>query len=108
VRTTKMLLAVGCVGAITLGTFVATKAQYYYPRPPDYGYNYPPPDDRYGYGWTWNDCPRGWAVQGGNCVPYKGPVGGGWRAYNRCPPGYTIQGGACRSYRGPLAPRLGY
>jgi len=108
VRTTKMLLAVGCVGAITLGTLVATKAQYYYPRPPDYGYNYPPPDDRYGYGWTWNDCPRGWPVQGGSCVPYKGPVGGGWRAYNRCPPGYIIQGGACRSYRGSVAPRPGY
>ena len=107
-RTTKMLLAVGCVGAITLGTLVGAKAQYYYPRPPDYGYNYPPPDDRYGYGWTWNDCPRGWPVQGGSCVPYKGPVGGGWRAYNRCPPGYIIQGGACRSYRGSVAPRPGY
>ena len=76
-RITRILLAAGCVGAIALGTLVSAKAQYYYPRPPDYGYAYPPPDDRYGYGWTWNDCPPGWTVQGGNCVPY------GWRAWGR-------------------------
>jgi len=76
-RTTRILLAAGCVGAIALGTLVPAKAQYYYPRPPDYGFASPPPDTRYGYGWTWNDCPPGWTVQGGNCVPY------GWRAWGR-------------------------
>ena len=81
-RTTRIFLAIGCVGAIALGTVVPAKAQYYYPRPPDYGFAYPPPDDRYGYGWTWNDCPPGWTVQGGNCAPYKGPIGGGWRTWN--------------------------
>ena len=44
-RTTTMLLAIGCVGAIALGTLVR-----FYPRPPDYAYDYPPLDDRYGYG----------------------------------------------------------
>ncbi len=107
-HTTKILLAVGCVGAIALDTLVPAKAQYYPPpRPPDYGYNYPPPDDRYGYGWTWNDCPPGWTVQGGNCAPYKGPVAGGWRTRNGCPPGYTIHGGACARYRGPPLNGLG-
>src|SRR5215510_9545316 len=83
IRCASILLAATCVGAIALGTLVPAKAQYYYPRPPEYGFNYPPPDDRYGYGWTWNDCPPGWPVQGGNCAPYKGPVGGGWRTYRR-------------------------
>ena len=27
--------------------------------------------------------------------------GGGWNTYNGCPPGYTIQGGNCAPYRGP-------
>jgi hypothetical protein len=76
-RTTRILLAAGCVGAIALGTLVPAKAQYYSPQPPDYGFASPPPDTRYGYGWTWNDCPPGWTVQGGNCVPY------GWRAWGR-------------------------
>src|SRR5262249_9708346 len=82
-RTTRILLAAGCVGAIALGTLAPAKAQYYYPRPPDYGYAYPPPDDRYGYGWTWNDCPPGWTVQDGNCAPYRGPAAGGWRTWGR-------------------------
>jgi hypothetical protein len=99
-RIRRILLTAGCVGAIALRTLVPAKAQYYYPRPPDYGYDYPPPDYRYGYGWTWNDCPPGWTVQGGNCAPYKGPVGGGWRTWNGCPPHYTVQGGVCKLYRG--------
>jgi hypothetical protein len=64
----------GRVGAIALGTLVPAKAQYYYPRPPDYGYAYPPPDDRYGYGWTWNDCAPGWTVQGETVHPIKVPL----------------------------------
>jgi hypothetical protein len=105
---TKVFLA-GCfVGAITIGALVPAKAQYYLPRPPDYGYNSPPPDDRYGYGWTWNDCPRGWTVQGANCAPYRGPIGGGWRTWNECPPNYAIQGGVCQPYRGAYGPGPGF
>jgi hypothetical protein len=107
-RTTRILLATWCVGAIALSTLVPANAQYYYPRPPDYGFNSPSPDYRYGYGWTWNDCPPGWTVQGGNCAPYQGPVGGGRRIYKRCPPGYTIQGGACQPYQGSFGPGPGY
>jgi len=96
-RLTGMLLAVGCVGAIALGTAAPANAQYPYP-PPGYGYGYPPPG--YGYGYrTGNGCPPGWTVQGGNCAPYQGPVGGGWRTGNGCPPGWTVQGGACKPYR---------
>jgi hypothetical protein len=47
---------------------------------------------------TWNGCPPGWTVQGGNCAPYRGH-GGGWPTWNGCPPGWTIQGGNCAPYR---------
>src|SRR6516162_8802370 len=70
-RTTTMLLAIGCVGAIALGMLVRAEAQYYYPRPPDYAYDYPPLDDRYGYGWTWNDCPRGGRCRAETVRPTK-------------------------------------
>ena len=103
-RTTTMLLAIGCVGAIALGTLVRAEAQYYYPRPPDYAYDYLPPDDRYGYGWTWNDCPRGWTVQGGNCAPYGGPVGGAWRTRNSCPQRLHNPNGSLQTVSRILAP----
>jgi hypothetical protein len=110
---TKVYL-VGFVGAIALGTLVPAKAQYYpppnYGPPPGYGYDYPPP--RYGYrsypGADPNGCPPGYSLQGGNCAPYRGPVGGGWRTWNGCPPNYTIQGGVCQPYRGPYGPGAGY
>jgi hypothetical protein len=92
-------LIVGCLTALGIGTVVPANAQYYYPPPSGY---YPPPPG-YGYGYryrTWNGCPRGWTVQGGNCAPYKGPGGGGWNTWNGCPPGYTVQGGNCAPYRG--------
>lgn len=57
--------------------------------PPPYGYGHP----------TYNGCPPGYTIQGGNCAPYQGH-GGGWNTYNGCPPGYTIQGGACKPYQG--------
>jgi hypothetical protein len=69
-------------------------AQYYYHHHHNY-YG----GDYYGGG-TWNGCPPGWTVQGGNCAPYKGPGGGGWNTYNGCPPDYTVQGGNCAPYRG--------
>jgi len=107
-RTTRILAAVGCVGAIALGTLVPAKAQYYRYSPPGYGYDNPPPG--YGYGYrTWNGCPPGYTVQGGNCAPYRGPGGGGWNTWNGCPPGYTVQGGNCAPYKGPIyGPGLGY
>jgi len=101
-RTARILLAVGCVGGIAFGTLASAPraTAQYYPPPPGYGY---------GYGYrTWNGCPPGYTVQGGNCAPYQGPVGRGWRTWNGCPPGYTIQGGACAPYQGPIGPRPGY
>ena len=50
---------------------------------------------------TWNGCPPNWTVQGDECKPYKGPVGGGSHTWNGCPPNYTIQGGECKPYIGP-------
>jgi len=37
-------------------------------------------------------------------------VGGGWRSWNGCPPGYTVQGGNCAPYQGPVGgpPRRWY
>ena len=90
--TTKMILAVCCVGAVAIETLAPVYAQHRHR--------------------TWNGCPRGWTVQGGNCAPYQwggGPYawrggwgggwGGGWNTFNGCPPGYTIQGGNCAPYR---------
>jgi len=71
-------VALGFVGAMPIGTTVPVMAQgvyingncvhihlgrhHYYDR-----YN--------GDGWnTWNGCPPGYTIQGGNCAPYKGPV----------------------------------
>ena len=102
----RFALAVGSVGAIAIGTLEPLHAQYYYPPPPGYGYGY-------GSGYrTWNGCPPGYTVQGGNCAPYQGPVGPGYgygyRTYNGCPPGYTVQGGNCAPYQGPVGPGYGY
>src|SRR5262249_26496862 len=99
-RTVRILLVVGCVGGIALGTLASAPraSAQYYPPPPGYGYGY-------GYGYrTWNGCPPGYTVQGGNCAPYQGPHGGGWRTDNGCPPVYTVQGGSCAPYQGPRGP----
>jgi hypothetical protein len=109
----KAISALGCIGTIVFGTLVPAKAQYYYPAPgypPPPDYDAPPPNYGYGYGYrTWNGCPPGYTVQGGNCAPYQGPVGGGWRTWNGCPPGYTVQGGNCAPYKGPVyGPGYGY
>ena len=91
--TTKIVFAVSLIGSAVAAGIRAANAQYY-PPPPPYGYGYGP-------GWrTWNGCPPGYTVQGGNCAPYQGPRGGNWRTWNGCPPGYTIQGGICQPYRG--------
>jgi hypothetical protein len=34
--------------------------------------------------------------------------GGGWNTYNGCPPGYTVQGGNCAPYKGPVGPGYYY
>ena len=54
-RKTRILLAVGCVGAIALGTFVPAKAQYYYPPP---GTKNPNPYGYYGYYGYYGNCGR--------------------------------------------------
>jgi hypothetical protein len=99
--TTRIVLAGALIGAAVADGTVTASAQYYYPPPP-YGYGYG--------GRTWNGCPPGYTVQGGNCAPYQGPVGGGWRTFNGCPPGYTVQGGNCAPYQGPVGgpPRRWY
>ena len=98
--TTKILLAGALIGAAVADGIVTANAQYYYPPPP-YGYGYGRP--------TWNGCPPGYTVQGGNCAPYRGTGGGGWNTWNGCPPGYTIQGGNCAPYQGPVGyPRRGW
>jgi hypothetical protein len=90
-RTSTRVLLLACSLGAAMGAAVPANAQYYYPPPP-YGY---------GPGWrTWNGCPPGYTVQGGNCAPYQGPVGGGRRTWNGCPRGYTVQGGVCQPYRG--------
>jgi hypothetical protein len=99
-RTPTRVLLLACSLGAAIGAAVPANAQYYYPPPPygyGYGYGYGP-----GYGpgpRTWNGCPPGYTVQGGNCAPYRGPVGG-WRTWNGCPRGYTVQGGLCQPYRG--------
>jgi hypothetical protein len=88
--TTKMILAICCIGAVAVETLAPAHAQRRHR--------------------TWNGCPPGWTVQGGNCAPYRwggGPYwgggwnswGGGWNTWNGCPPGYTVQGGNCARYR---------
>ena len=94
--TLKILTAGAVMGAALSGGMVTANAQYY--PPPPYGYG-----GGYGGGWpTWNGCPPGYTVQGGNCAPYRGPGGGEWHTWNGCPPGYTVQGGNCAPYRGPV------
>jgi hypothetical protein len=80
---TRIILAACCVTIEPLSPIYAQ----YYPPPPGYGYP------------TYNGCPPGYTVQGGNCAPYRGH-GGGWNTYNGCPPGYTVQGGNCAPYQG--------
>jgi hypothetical protein len=75
----RMSATLGVVGAIAAGGVIPASAldiyignrhrHHYY----DYG----------GGGWnTWNGCPPGYTIQGGNCAPYKGPVyGPGWGYY---------------------------
>jgi hypothetical protein len=87
--TTKFVFAGALMGVSVVGGTGTANAQYY---PPPYGYDGP----------TWNGCPPGYTVQGGNCAPYRGPSGGGWRTWNGCPPGYTLQGGNCAPYQGPV------
>ena len=97
--TTKMILAICCIGAVAVETLAPVYAQHRHR--------------------TWNGCPQGWTVQGGRCAPYRwggGPYwgggwnnnwgggwnnnwGGGWITWNGCPQGWTVQGGRCAPYR---------
>jgi hypothetical protein len=80
--TTKMTLAICCIGAVAVGTLAPVYAQHR----------------------TFNGCRPGWTVQGGRCAPYRwGGAGyrrgGGWNTFNGCRPGWTRQGGRCAPYR---------
>jgi len=70
---TKIVLAGTLIGAAVADGKGTANAQYYYPPTP-YGYG--------GGGQTWNGCPPGYTVQGGNCAPYRGSGGGGWNTWN--------------------------
>src|SRR5262249_22445960 len=92
--TTKMILAICCIGAVALETVTPAYARR---------------------------CQPGWTVQGGRCQPYRwggsgygwqggwnnnwgggwnNNWGGGWNtSWNGCPRGWTIQGGRCAPYR---------
>jgi hypothetical protein len=90
--TTKIILAICCIGAVAVETLTPVYAQHRHR--------------------TWNGCQPGWTVQGGRCAPYRwggsgygwgggwnNNWGGGWNTWNGCPPGQTIQGGRCAPYR---------
>src|SRR5262249_60218771 len=58
--TTKMMLAICCIGAVAVETLAPVYAQHRHR--------------------IWNGCPRGWTVQGGNSAAYRwggGPHSGG-------------------------------
>jgi hypothetical protein len=71
------VLALGFVGATTMGTTAPLMAQGIYlnapgvhigvGRPYHHGRYY----DYYGGGGTWNGCPPDWTIQGGVCKPYR-------------------------------------
>jgi hypothetical protein len=61
----KIAALVGALGAIGIGGVVPASADWYGHRHGYYNYG----------GGTWNGCPPGYTVQGGNCAPYKGPRG---------------------------------
>jgi hypothetical protein len=75
-------VALGFIGATAIGTTVPVVAVGIYPNGHgahvQLGHNrhyY----DRYSGGGrnTWNGCPPGYTVQGGNCAPYRGPTAWG-------------------------------
>ena len=67
----KLAAALGVLGAIGVGGVLPASADWYYGHHHNRYYNY------YAGGGTWNGCPRGWTIQGGNCAPYQGPRGPG-------------------------------
>jgi hypothetical protein len=60
----KIAAVVGFVGAMGIAGVIPASADWYGHHHRYYNY--------YGGG-SWNGCPPGWTVQGGNCAPYKGP-----------------------------------
>jgi hypothetical protein len=80
---TRTAVALGFVGAMAAGTSVPVMAQGIYFNGHgvhvQLGHHRHNLDYGGGGGWdTWNGCPPGYTVQGGNCAPYKGPVGPGY------------------------------
>jgi hypothetical protein len=74
-------VALSFVGAMAIGTTVPVMAQGIYFNAPGIHIGVGGPYHRHYYdeyrggGWnTWNGCPPGYTIQGGNCAPYKGPV----------------------------------
>jgi hypothetical protein len=86
----KAAVALSFISAAAIGTTATVQAQGFYFDAPGVHVGvggYPYYRHRYynyygGGGWgTWNGCPPGYTIQGGNCAPYRGPVGPGWGYY---------------------------
>jgi hypothetical protein len=81
-------LALGFVGAMSLGTTAPVKAQGFYLNAPGVHIGVGVPDRPYYGGRRYYDYA-------------PGPTyGGGFNTWNGCPPNYTIQDGVCKPYRG--------
>ena len=81
----KIAATLGVVGAMAAGSVMPASAAGVYigPHGVYIGHRHHHYYNSYaGGGWnTYNGCRPGWTVQGGNCAPYKGPVGPGWGWY---------------------------
>jgi hypothetical protein len=80
----KIAATLGVVGAMAAGTVMPASAVGVYigPHGVYFGHRHHHYYNSYdGGGYTYNGCRPGWTVQGGNCAPYKGPVGPGWGWY---------------------------
>jgi len=78
----KSVIALSFISAAAIGTTATVQAQGVYFDAPGVHVgvgSYPYRHRYYDYygGGTWNGCPPGWTVQGGNCAPYHGWRGPG-------------------------------
>jgi len=92
--TAKAILALGTIGALSVGSTSSVWAQFP-PQPPPVYPGSPPPPPPYGYP---PPPPAGYYPPPPRYSYY--PPSPRWRTWNGCPPHYTVQGGLCRPYRG--------
>jgi hypothetical protein len=72
----KIAATLSVVGAASSSVMPASAQTALDITPPPHQYRHHHYYNYYGRG-TYNGCPPGYTVQGGNCVPYKGPRGPG-------------------------------